>query len=79
MKLKTLLFIATSALTCTMAKAGQQVARPKLVVGLVIDQMRWDYLYRYMPHYGEGGFKVCSTKAIAAKTHAYPMCRLSQP
>lgn len=57
MKLKTLLFIAASALTCTMAKAGQQVARPKLVVGLVIDQMRWDYLYRYMPHYGEGGFK----------------------
>ena len=52
MKLKTLLFIAASTLTCTMAKAGQQVARPKLVVGLVIDQMRWDYLYRYMPHYG---------------------------
>ena len=24
-----------------------QVARPKLVVGLVVDQMRWDYLYYY--------------------------------
>lgn len=29
---------------------------PKLVVGLVVDQMRWDYLYRYQRHYGKGGF-----------------------
>ena len=30
--------------------------RPKLVVGIVIDQMRWDYLYRYANRYGNGGF-----------------------
>lgn len=30
---------------------------PKLVVGLVIDQMRWDYLYRYYNKYENGGFK----------------------
>ncbi len=35
----------------------QDLPRPKLVVGLVIDQMRWDYLYRYYNRYGEGGFK----------------------
>ena len=34
-----------------------QLARPKLVVGLVIDQMRWDYLYRYNDLYGPNGFK----------------------
>lgn len=33
------------------------MVRPKLVVGLVIDQMRWDFLHRYASHYGEGGFK----------------------
>jgi predicted AlkP superfamily pyrophosphatase or phosphodiesterase len=33
------------------------VARPKLVVGVVIDQMRWDYLYRYADRFGEAGFK----------------------
>ncbi len=33
------------------------IPRPKLVVGLVIDQMRWDYLYRYFNRYGSGGFK----------------------
>lgn len=30
---------------------------PKLIVGIVIDQMRYDYLYRYKNHYGEGGIK----------------------
>lgn len=30
---------------------------PKLVVGIVVDQMRYDYLYRYYNKYGEGGFK----------------------
>lgn len=33
------------------------IERPKLVVGLVIDQMRWDYLYRYYNRYSNGGFK----------------------
>src|SRR5579862_6921732 len=32
-------------------------ARPKLVVGIVVDQMRWDFLYRYFDRYSEGGFK----------------------
>lgn len=33
-------------------------ARPKLVVGLILDQMRWDYLYRYYDRYAaDGGFK----------------------
>jgi predicted AlkP superfamily pyrophosphatase or phosphodiesterase len=35
-----------------------QVQRPKLVVGIVVDQMRWDYLYRYADRYAaNGGFK----------------------
>ncbi|MFN6286896.1 MAG: alkaline phosphatase family protein, partial [Bacteroidota bacterium] len=35
-----------------------QLERPKLVVGLMLDQMRWDYLYRYYDRYSEkGGFK----------------------
>jgi arylsulfatase A-like enzyme len=35
--------------------ASGQTDRPKLIVGLVVDQMRWDYLYNYQ--WGEGGFK----------------------
>ncbi len=37
--------------------ANNGIERPRLVVGLVIDQMRWDYLYRYYSRYGNGGFK----------------------
>ncbi|MFN5224871.1 MAG: alkaline phosphatase PafA [Bacteroidota bacterium] len=36
-------------------KAEQE--RPKLVVGIIIDQMRYDYLTRYWDKFGDGGFK----------------------
>ena len=40
--------IILSVFMCLVAVvASAQVARPKLVVGLVVDQMRWDYLYYY--------------------------------
>lgn len=31
--------------------------KPKLVVGIVVDQMRYDYLTRFYSRFGEGGFK----------------------
>lgn len=37
--------------------ASSPLARPKLVVGIVVDQMRYDYLYRYWDKFGAGGFK----------------------
>ncbi|WP_405385097.1 alkaline phosphatase PafA [Maribacter sp. LLG6340-A2] len=38
---------------------GEDVLRtkPKLVVGIVVDQMRYDYLTRFYDHYGKDGFK----------------------
>ena len=36
---------------------AQQIQRPKLVIGIVIDQMRWDYLYRFNDRYSPDGFK----------------------
>ncbi len=51
MRLKLITALALIAALSAMA----QPARPKLVVGLVVDQMRWDYLYNYQ--WGEGGFK----------------------
>ncbi|MBS1917145.1 MAG: alkaline phosphatase family protein [Bacteroidetes bacterium] len=41
----------------TAKKVSTSLSRPKLVVGIVVDQMRWDYLYRYYSRYGNGGFK----------------------
>ncbi len=37
--------------------AMAQIERPKLVVGVVVDQMRWDYLYYYYEDYGNEGIK----------------------
>lgn len=31
--------------------------RPKLIIGITIDQMRYDYLLRYWDDFGEGGFR----------------------
>lgn len=38
-------------------QVAAQTERPKLVVGIVVDQMRWDYLYRYEDNYSTDGFK----------------------
>jgi predicted AlkP superfamily pyrophosphatase or phosphodiesterase len=52
------LSLFSGALAFGQAKpASTGVARPRLVVGIVVDQMRWDYLYRYYDRYGVGGFK----------------------
>jgi len=41
----------------TKNQANDRMERPKLVVGIVVDQMRWDFLYRYYSKYENGGFK----------------------
>jgi predicted AlkP superfamily pyrophosphatase or phosphodiesterase len=50
-----LVFIAFSSLI--FAQQIKKENKPKLVVGLVVDQMRWDYLYRYEDLYSSNGFK----------------------
>jgi predicted AlkP superfamily pyrophosphatase or phosphodiesterase len=37
--------------------ANAQTEKPKLVVGIVVDQMRQEYLYRFEKKFGTGGFK----------------------
>jgi len=32
-------------------------SQPKIIIGMMVDQMRWDYLYRFQNRYTEGGFK----------------------
>jgi len=45
------------AVTATTTTTSTELPRPKLVVGIVVDQMRWDYLYRYYDRYQDNGFK----------------------
>ena len=48
-------------LTCCLALTALAQAhfgeRPRLVVGIVVDQMRWDYLSRYYDRFTDDGFK----------------------
>ncbi len=41
----------------SMVLFAQDIKRPKLVVGIVVDQMRPDFLYRFYNRYSTGGFK----------------------
>ena len=50
-------FFLFSLLGFTFKSGAQTNPKPKLVVGIVIDQMRADYLYKYQSRYGEDGFK----------------------
>ena len=45
--------------------------QPKLVVGIVVDQMRYDYLTRYWDRYGEGGFKRLVGEGFNFKNHHF--------
>ncbi|NAY92875.1 alkaline phosphatase family protein [Muricauda sp. JGD-17] len=44
---------------------------PKLVVGIVVDQMRYDYLTRFWSHYGDGGFKRMIGEGFLCKNHHF--------
>lgn len=48
------------------------IERPKLVVGLVVDQMRCDYLYRYYHRYSNGGFKRLLQKGFSFENTLIP-------
>ncbi len=57
MKKCCLLLIILVGFSTAQAQSNRDIPRPKLVVGIVVDQMRWDYLYRYYARFGEDGFK----------------------
>ncbi|WP_323789340.1 alkaline phosphatase PafA [Psychroserpens sp.] len=48
-----------------------QNENPKLVVGIVVDQMRYDYLTRFYDKYGEGGFKRMINEGFNCKNNHY--------
>ena len=52
-------FLIILAVSCAAigVMAQPRIDRPKLVVGVVVDQMRWDYLYYYYEDYGPDGIK----------------------
>lgn len=56
MKIGKALLLVIIILSTSTISYPQKVERPKLVVGIVVDQMRFDYLYRFKQFYGKDGF-----------------------
>ncbi|MCW4453134.1 alkaline phosphatase family protein [Kaistella sp. BT6-1-3] len=57
-KIKILFFVFLSVFSMKAQRnQSSTTPKPKLVVGIVVDQMRWDFLYRYESKYGSGGFR----------------------
>ncbi|MDZ7613701.1 MAG: alkaline phosphatase family protein [Flavobacteriaceae bacterium] len=46
-----------TSITLTQSQVKFEQEKPKLVVGIVVDQMRYDYLTRFYSKYGQDGFK----------------------
>lgn len=64
--LLTLLFVFSTTISVL-----AQNEKPKLVVGIVVDQMRYDYLTRFYNKYGEGGFKRMMTEGFNCKNNHF--------
>lgn len=77
------LIISFLVLACTAPKSTSETtenieikntqisASPKLVVGIVVDQMRYDYLTRFSDRYGDGGFKRLITEGYNFKNNHF--------
>lgn len=61
-------------LLCTLAGAEAQTAPevPRLVVNVIIDQLRSDYLDAFSPLYGEGGFRRLQREGCVYSMAEYP-------
>lgn len=76
-RFKKQLFFCFSILLSLTVKAqknpvkSNEFERPKLVVGIVVDQMRYDYISRFWNGYSEGGFKRLVKEGFNFKNNHY--------
>jgi predicted AlkP superfamily pyrophosphatase or phosphodiesterase len=50
---------------------NNEISKPKLIVGIVVDQMRYDYLTRFYNKYGAGGFKRMVNEGFNCKNNQF--------
>ncbi|UZO81086.1 alkaline phosphatase family protein [Aquimarina sp. ERC-38] len=63
------LFLVAISAFCQSYESRQTTESPALVVGIVVDQMRFDYLSKFYPNFSEGGFKRLMTTGAFFKNH----------
>ncbi|SFU31248.1 Predicted pyrophosphatase or phosphodiesterase, AlkP superfamily [Pustulibacterium marinum] len=65
------LVIASFSGSIMLAQNSNPYKQPKLVVGIVVDQMRYDYIPRYWNKYSDGGFKRLVTDGFNCKNNHF--------
>ena len=53
---RNIVLVLLALMGLTSVSAASEGKRPKLIVGIVVDQMKWDYLQRYSDKW-QGGFQ----------------------
>lgn len=70
-KVFSLLLLLVFSAGVTAQQQPKNYERPKLVVGIVVDQMRYDYIPRFWSRFGEGGFKRLVNEGFNCKNNHY--------
>ena len=55
-KFRSIVLVLLALMGLISLSAASEGKRPKLIVGIVVDQMKWDYLQRYSDKW-QGGFQ----------------------
>lgn len=66
-----ILLLALCYMPCKAQEAVQINSSPKLVVGIVVDQMRYDYLTRFYNRFGNRGFKRMINEGFNCKNNHF--------
>ncbi|VAV83798.1 Alkaline phosphatase; Type I phosphodiesterase/nucleotide pyrophosphatase precursor [hydrothermal vent metagenome] len=72
--MKNIVFLLCVFISYNFSSAQDKIvtsSNPKLVVGIVVDQMRYDYLTRFYNKYGEGGFKRMINEGFNCKNNHF--------
>jgi predicted AlkP superfamily pyrophosphatase or phosphodiesterase len=69
--MKRIISICIVIILSSISLIGQTNKRPKLVVGVVVDQMRYDYLIRFSEKFGDNGFKKLINKGFHVENAHY--------
>ena len=69
--IKPVFLIASICISAIYPLKSQITKPPKLVVGIVVDQMRYDYITRYWDKYSDNGFKKLVTQGFLCRNTHY--------
>lgn len=65
------IILSISFALCSVFGHAQEIEKPAIIIGLVVDQMRQEYFYKFEERYTDGGFKRLMKKGFMMKNAHY--------